>query len=70
MTGAEAWEIISPVISPKGAVYSREMSEAYVKCYVALKETDNIDKLKEWVRSEYKNREILEKIAEILGMEL
>lgn len=70
MTGEEAWKIIQPLISPKGAVYNKEVSEAYIKCYVALKETDNIAKLKRWVKDEYKNREILENIAELLGMDL
>lgn len=55
MEGKEAWELISPLISPMAhnALNNKEFGEAYIRTYIALKETDKVDHLKKWLKSEY-----------------
>ena len=55
MTGRDVWGLISPMISPMAndAMNNMIMGEAYIKTFVALKETDKVDELREWVKKEY-----------------
>lgn len=43
MTGKEAWDLISPYINPMNhqEFNNKEMSEAFITIYIALKEMDS-----------------------------
>lgn len=55
MQGLDAWHIISPIISPMAnkAMDNKEFGEAYIRAYIALKETDKVEHLRKWIKSEY-----------------
>lgn len=59
MTGIDIWNLISPIISPMEhkAMNNQAFGEAYVNTYIALKEKDRVDKLREWLKSEHKEME-------------
>ena len=45
MTGLQAWELIAPIISPleHAEFNNKEMAEAFLTCYMALKEFSKDD---------------------------
>jgi hypothetical protein len=54
VTGKDAWILISPLISPMAhdAMNNKEFGEAYVRTYIALKENDDVEELREYIKHE------------------
>ncbi len=65
MTGKDAWNLISPMISPMAhdAMNNKEFGEAYVRTYIALKENDSVEELREYIKHD------IESVSKVLNGE-